>query len=101
MQLCDRDRGRFPDVGVFVLQTLSERFTKILGDLVHADAAHRANGQSTDQGVGIFTILGEVVKMLMGYIRKITRWNISNPELAGLQRFQIWNFSQIISVQIT
>ena len=39
------------------LEALAKGFTEVLGDLVHANAAHCAHSQRTDQGVRVLTIL--------------------------------------------
>ena len=39
------------------LEALAKGFTEVLGDLVHANAAHCAHSQRTDQGVRVLAIL--------------------------------------------
>lgn len=46
-----------PHIWVFILQTLSQRLAQVLSDFVHADTAHCAHSQSTDQRVWILTVL--------------------------------------------
>ena len=43
--------------GLTDLQTFPEWLTEVLGDLVHTDAAHGSDCQSSDQGIGVLTIL--------------------------------------------
>lgn len=57
MEFGHADGRRLPHVRVLVLQALPQWFTQVLGDLVHPDAAHGADGQSTDEGVGVLTVL--------------------------------------------
>ena len=51
------------------LEALSERLTKVFGDLVDTDAPHRPHGQRTDEGVGVLTVLGEGVDGQDGEVR--------------------------------
>lgn len=46
-----------PHVWILILQALPQWLTQVLCDLVHPDAAHRADGQSPDQRVGVLTVL--------------------------------------------
>lgn len=57
MQLRHTDSCSLSNVRVFILQTLAKRLTQILCDLVHPDASHRTDSQSTDERVWVFTVL--------------------------------------------
>ena len=57
MQLCHTDSCSLSHIRVFILQTLAKRLTQILGDLVHPDASHCTDSQSTDERVWVFTVL--------------------------------------------
>lgn len=57
VQLRNADGRRLSDVRILVLETLAQRFAQILGDFVHPDAAHRANGQRPNQRVRVLTVL--------------------------------------------
>ena len=48
---------RLPHVRVLVLQALPQRLTQVLCDFVHPDAAHGADGQSSDERVGVLAVL--------------------------------------------
>lgn len=61
VELCYTHSSRLPHIRVFVLQTFPQRFTEVLCDLVHANAAHCTNSKGTDERVGVFTILSELV----------------------------------------
>lgn len=67
MELGDTHSGRLPHIRVFVLQTFPQRLTQVLGDLVHADAAHCANSEGPDQRVGIFTVLDGWFRGVIGF----------------------------------
>lgn len=43
MELCYTNSGSLSHIWIFILQTFSEWFTEVLGDLVHSDAAHCTN----------------------------------------------------------
>ena len=45
VELGDGDGGGLPDVGILVLQAVSQGLAQVLSDLVHPDAAHGADGQ--------------------------------------------------------
>lgn len=57
VQLGHADSCSFPHIGVLILQTLAERLAQVLRDFIHADAAHGAHGQGTDQRVWVLTVL--------------------------------------------
>lgn len=57
MQLGHTDGCGLSYIRVFILQTLAQRLTQILRDLVHPDASHRTDRQSTDERVWVFTVL--------------------------------------------
>lgn len=57
IQLSNTHSGSLPDIGILILQALAEWFTQILGDLVHSDTAHGADGQGPDQRVRVLTVL--------------------------------------------
>lgn len=46
-----------PHIGVFILQTLSQRLAQVLSNLIHTNAAHCTHSQSSDQWVWILTVL--------------------------------------------
>ena len=56
-QLGDADGGGLAHVRVLVFEALSQRLAQVLDDLVHADAAHGAHSQRTDQRVWVLTVL--------------------------------------------
>ena len=56
-------------------QALAERFTQVLGDLVHSDAPHGPHRQGPNQGVGVVTVLQEEGK---GRGRSYRQWNSNN-----------------------
>lgn len=51
-----------PHIGVFILQTLSQRLAQVLSDLVHTDTAHCTHSQSSDQRVWILTVLKKKIE---------------------------------------
>ena len=57
VQFGHADGRRLPHVRVLVLQTFPQRLAQILGDLIHANAAHGAYGQGADQRVWVLAIL--------------------------------------------
>lgn len=46
-----------PHIGVFILQTLSQRLAQVLSDLIHTNTSHCTHSQSSDQWVRILTVL--------------------------------------------
>lgn len=57
VQLGHTDCSSFPHVGVLILEALAQGLAQVLCDFIHADAAHGAHGQRTDQRVGVLTVL--------------------------------------------
>lgn len=57
MKLGHTNSSRFPHIWVLILQALPQRLTQIFCDLVDSDAAHSADSQSSDQWVGVLTVL--------------------------------------------
>lgn len=70
---------RLPTRPTMHLEAAVQWVTQVLGDLVHPDAAHRAHGQRTDQGVGVLRVLrGEpmharVRECVCAYVRACAR----------------------------
>lgn len=63
VQLGHADCSSFPHVGVLILEALAQGLAQVLCDFIHADAAHGAHGQGTDQRVGILTVLHRTQKI--------------------------------------
>jgi len=61
MQFGHTDGCCLAHVGVFILQTLAQRFTQVFSDLVHSDAAHRPHGQRSDQRITVLTVLNATI----------------------------------------
>lgn len=57
MKFSHANGRRLPHIWVLIFQALPQWLTEVLGDLIHPDAAHCADGQSTDKGVGVLTVL--------------------------------------------
>ena len=61
MEFGDAHGRGFADVGVVVAEGVLKRVADVLGDLVDADATHRAHGEGADQGVGVHGVFDERV----------------------------------------
>lgn len=68
MQLGNTDGCSLPHIRVLILETLAQGLTQVLSDLVHSDAAHRADRQGSDQRVGVLTVLVIMIQLFNFYL---------------------------------
>lgn len=53
----DTHGGRLPHVRILILQTVPQRLTQVVDDLVDTDTAHRPDSQGSDERVRVLTVL--------------------------------------------
>ena len=64
------DGGRFSNVGIFVLEAVSERFDESMEDGGDGDVGHGANGEGSDECVLVVCILMSILTLAMYFDAK-------------------------------
>lgn len=49
--------SRFSNIRILIFHAFTQRFTQVFGDFIHTNTSHCTDGKSTNQRIGIFTVL--------------------------------------------